>query len=505
MWQSLTRSTPSSSQTLSGQSSVGQTNNESYLEHDEKDVNVDIDATRAENLSEGNPVLKVQATKEEGQEVADEEHHLHVDVDDSPNLFDEVSLSTKDSICNISLTDHIFDFQYKGEEILEDRKSVSCCDKSHDSRSYEEKNSSHDDDEDIKSDKTNLDEISLRQDETMSYSSFQRIEKRAALREKVSRDRLMLASKLSILKTTTQSQDAKDKCDEFDEANFENEQKVSDEDVPIFDQDVMKEEQNVADGGDLDEKMYLDLGKELLQNTNDDMYRSSSHQLQVDGNTTFLSRIRSMVKTIFYASVILSIAFVVCAFDSLYEKNLIEEEEDVEPESHNDELITKVLSLLLVQFKMNKIRDDFDQVDFNNRVSYEKSYLAIFCILLIIAFTSALSSIVLLVTKSKIEPLDDEEQYNRQISTTPRSNLKREISSLDKKNIFASTVTSPLVKKDGTLVDVKRTMRFSPEVQRFSSDPKMHARKVEKNRSHQGSKSTLFSPEPKMKPIKEEK
>eukprot|EP00551_Chaetoceros_affinis_P017350 CAMPEP_0203703830 /NCGR_PEP_ID=MMETSP0091-20130426/44495_1 /ASSEMBLY_ACC=CAM_ASM_001089 /TAXON_ID=426623 /ORGANISM="Chaetoceros affinis, Strain CCMP159" /LENGTH=204 /DNA_ID=CAMNT_0050578623 /DNA_START=85 /DNA_END=699 /DNA_ORIENTATION=- len=196
--------------------------------------------------------------------------------------------------------------------------------------------------------------------------------------------------------------------------------------------------------------------------------------------------------------------------------------------NEEEELVSQAVRLLLVQLKLNKVHEEVMKFHTEKESRSPKSTVfLISCLTHMMIILFVIVSLRAKMNNAKKEERDDEAVQvvanDAIIFTSPTPKLTRELSSLDKKNIFPSTVRAPLVQKDGTLTEVKRTMRFSPEVKRFSPEFKMKVTRVpslnnsnlnaakqqkhkQKQRTHVERKRAMFnSPElkMKMKPIKE--
>lgn len=420
-----------------------------------------------------------------------EELLCNVSVFGNPSyLFDEISISTKDSLGPTTSIEPVFDLQEQSsikktvddnveEEQKREHKSLLGFFKTHVKTSHE-KSDQATSSVVLKPPKLDQELSFFPEDSVMSFGSFQRIEKRAALKSKVEEHRLILSSKLSDLKLEKQG----------DTEDVSNPDKQSES---LLDEPI--DGQNWDPSTDLKEEVYLGLGNLMF---NDDVIddfdvvfdknSDNAKQKPFDEPTLAPTTLFSLKNTL-YIALICSLAM------NVFNLFQVEEEFEEAPSLEIEEqevTVSNVISFMLVHFKLS------DKVG---------SHAQFFTVLLSRAFTLVTTFYVLsLIIKSKYvddRKVGSSKQKGKFSSPTPKKILQRELSSLDKENIFPSTVTTHEVLSDGTLTEVKRTMRFSPEVKRYS--PSFDYKKQTKSKTPEVKveKPSAFASPLKMKIIQE--
>ena len=443
------------------------------------------------------------------------------------NQFDEISISSQDSLGNTAMVESVFDLQTEQKSICivdEIQESLSTHHyhhhDDHDSHSLEgnmdvkneestsdsnlrtfdneyedgndddanaDDNDGNDDEDDVndksdngKNEKVEVDNISLHEEETISLDSFKRIEKKAALRVKVEARLHNFSSKLFKLKKNTNTPKNDDNNKEKEEERSSDhvlggivEKKMLD-DVAVGgakedecggnDETEEATPKKPDDSAVVNEGVYLDLGnlmfKDECNSIESDLSKKNHEEEETKLNlarSSYASRL--CTKNGIFLAIVLG-SFVFNAMDiSLF----THEEESEDRIQDQNELINDATSLLLLHMKLKKVEEVM-------QVHETKSSHVLFIINSLIAMIG-FSFFTYSMAKSKMNK--GELSNAKQVTTftspsTTKKSLKRELSSLDKTNIFPSTVNTQVVQKDGTLTEVKRTMRFSPEAKRFS-------------------------------------
>ena len=347
-----------------------------------------------------------------------------------------------------------------------------------------------------------------------SYDSFQRIVKRAFLRSKVEHKRQNLSSKISIL--NTKSVDATVDCNSHDH-----------DDTNQFVEDEVKSQCNdtsITDTNRANEDVFLGLGK-LMYKEDDDQGQHHQQQQQHqpsaesgdDPNVTreanpFSSWNQISTKTLLYIIIVMSVVMNVCNYLPFFD---ITGKSDNEMDGQDTNTLTKdAMNFFLVYSKLSMVQDEMKALHLEKKESDFMSSLKLGFVVLVI-FTSFVVSLFVVNKKNAFVPNECNNPCDFISPSTNKKSLRRELSSLDKKNIFPSTMNTETVQKDGTIKEVKRSMRFSPEAKRFTSPPLKQVscassntttRQLPKKTYVNGMKSPgMFSPRlKKMKPVKEE-
>lgn len=399
-----------------------------------------------------------------------------------PHLFDEISISTKDSFGGTTIIEPVFDLQGESsatkERIIREKEidpKTSLLDDypMHIQEGSYESGKGQNEDEQIVVSSDIVEQLQLSlEDEgamsAMSYNSFQRIEKRAALKSKVEEHRQILTSKLSGLQTAGEK---KDNADDDEEVSLLD--NVSNHNDHVMQQKSHEDYNNLHDEG-----VYLDMGNLMFNsdaNVTDDDHNnnvvddSAKHQegMIVQPVSPYSNIISA--NNVFYMLFVISMVFnVINRFD------VDEEQEELAVEAvdaNQQELVSSAINLLLFHFQLTKVHDEItDKLDVgktsSNIIMFMIAIVPIMIVALII--TSSMSWFKKDGTKSIQGKNGKPKQAKSFKSPTPKKRLQREMSSLDKKNIFTSTVSAEVVMKDGSIAEVKKTMRFSPEVKRYS-------------------------------------
>ncbi len=398
-----------------------------------------------------------------------------------PHLFDEISISTKDSFGGTTIIEPVFDLQGKSsatkesfirEKEIDPKTSLLDDYPMHIQESSYESGTGQNEDEQIVVSSNIVEQLQLSlEDEgamsVMSYNSFQRIEKRAALKSKVEEHRQILNSKLSGLQTTSGNKDYADKDKE--ESLLDNESNHD---------DYVMHQKNHEIYNLHDEGVYLDLGNLMFNsdaNVTDDDHSNNVVDDGAEHQEGLIVQPSSHHSSIISANKVFYILFIISVlFNVINRFEVDEEQEELSVEAvdiNQQELVTSAINLLLFHFQLTKIHDEItDKLDVgktgSNIIMFMIAIVPIMVVALII--TSSMSWLKKDETKSIQGKNKKSNQAKSFKSPTPKKRLQREMSSLDKKNIFTSTVSAEVVMKDGSVAEVKKTMRFSPEVKRFS-------------------------------------
>lgn len=491
---------------------------ESLIDNEhEKDDNIDMESCDA---------IKIQKEEEsEGKNI--KTIGIDSNFDHSPHISDEVSISTKDSMGHRTIIESVCDLQAETTEAFESNDDEIIHDHFDDFKDYsgcnnEAETTSIDQGQNIfessKSDEeVDVDQLSFEQEDSLSSNSFRRIEKRAALRSKVEVSRQNVSSKLSVLKSksselpteapikvSTEEPSNKPAEDPTKEtAHLSTEKKLN-----------LANKKDCADRNDtvtMKEDVYLDLGNIMIKENLNSMDILSSNEANMTPSNeqdladapkeqnitqqTLLSKILTR-KVILYLIVISSLVL-----NILHIFPTVQDGEDL---TNQQKLVSNAMSLLLVHLKLNKVQDEvlkFHRPDTNS--PYKSIVFLLNVVMLMITISIMFWSSKFKLTNGKVDIKEDNETMT---SPKPRK-FQRELSSLDKRNIFPSTVSAHMVQKDGSLVEVKRTMRFSPELKRFSPAPVFKKSKNSKHSAQahiintQKKRIGIFSPPLKMRNI----
>jgi hypothetical protein len=503
MWSSIQKKVD-----VSVKSSTSEEGNESNME--DRKSNIDNAKIKSD--------IKGTSTNEEREEEETEKKDSKAFVDasnfgNSPDLLDEISISTKDSLGYEAILEDVLDLQTEEKNIFEERKPSHECtsyitgsDETRSEKSCEEglvHSDNNKSDEEV-----DLDELSFHQEESMSFDSFQRIEKQAELRSKVAKHRQNLTSKLSILKSLSGDGDVQSKAQAEEQAEEQVEEQ-SDEGRGKVEENYENKRNPKKGSVTMNEEVFVDLGNLMYDNpiydnlvyeenqapTNIESSNVAYPNFSNDNDQVGLSKFFS-TKRIFYAIVVFSIALNI---SNLF---LSSDQNEGREMKEGEDLVSKATSLILIQLKLNKVHEEVMKLHLEkgNYPSRPATFLCSF--IMIILISMMLWSIQFI--QEKLRVANEEKEYTI-TSPNPKKQLQRELSSLDKKNIFPSTVTAPLVQKNGTLTEVKRSMRFSPEIKRFSPGFKTQSKKEARLRLNLEKRANIFSPKLKMNTIKESK
>ncbi len=298
--------------------------------------------------------------------------------------------------------------------------------------------------------------VRVENESLISYDSFQRMVKRAFLRSKVEKKRQDLTSKMNILNSVRTDGSGTN----MNATRVEIEGFVCQEEEVV----VGGSPNSHDDVAGVNEDVFLGLGKLMYKEDGDNEEEEEEEEQCSEvpasvASNTYWNLISS--KNAFRA--IIAMSLVLNCYNYLILPS-VEVEETVTSTQVKD-----AMNLFLIHTKLNKVHDEVKKIHLEKQqtdflTTLKTSIIA--CIILAMMIANLLKYYTIQVN-NRNESYDFTSPHT---TNTKRKSLKRELSSLDKKNIFPSTVSTVTVQKDGTLAEVKRTMRFSPPgVKRFTS------------------------------------